>query len=276
MQNSLNKDLQHLKWQQQKSWISFPDCRDEQDKQQMQYLLTPRSKWKMHRRYWKFPKRNVQTFGFVYRSTNGLNHGPVWKTQSFLLSEICTVILLACPSWERQFEKVPIEVRMGKVPNWECFLVNREKGLFLSVYVDDVKMAGKKQNIDPMWNILMKDVDLGELTSFIDHVSLGWDVWIQDVSWWYRKIPYSEKSEANILSWSYDMEGHAKKCVENIQNFRTKRLNSYTKSQLHVLKTINSKKKYWNPWENCQKYALKLSWSVCIWLELVDLISCGL
>ena len=28
--------------------------------------------------------RNVQTFGFVCHDTNGLNHGPVWKTQSFL------------------------------------------------------------------------------------------------------------------------------------------------------------------------------------------------
>ena len=34
-----------------------------------------------------------QTFGFVYHDTNGLNHGPVWKIRSFLLSEICTVIL---------------------------------------------------------------------------------------------------------------------------------------------------------------------------------------
>ena len=25
--------------------------------------------------------RSVQTFGFVYHDTNGLNHGPVWKTQ---------------------------------------------------------------------------------------------------------------------------------------------------------------------------------------------------
>ena len=41
----------------------------------------------------KFPNRNVQTFGFVYHDTNGQNHGPVWKTQSFFLSEICTVIL---------------------------------------------------------------------------------------------------------------------------------------------------------------------------------------
>ena len=41
----------------------------------------------------KIPNRNVQTFGFVYHDTNGLNHGPVWKTQSFFLNEICMVIL---------------------------------------------------------------------------------------------------------------------------------------------------------------------------------------
>ena len=28
-----------------------------------------------------------------YHDTNGQNHGPVWKTQSFLLKGICTVIL---------------------------------------------------------------------------------------------------------------------------------------------------------------------------------------
>ena len=42
----------------------------------------------------KIPKSgSVQTFGFVYHDTNGQNHGPVWKTQSFLLNEICMVIL---------------------------------------------------------------------------------------------------------------------------------------------------------------------------------------
>ena len=40
--------------------------------------------------------------------------------------------------------------------------VHREKGLFLSVYVDDIKLAGKKQNLDPMWKVLNKEVDLGE------------------------------------------------------------------------------------------------------------------
>ena len=49
----------------------------------------------------------------------------------------------------------------------------REKGIFLSVNVDAIKLAGKKQNIDPMWNVLNKEVDLGEPTSFFDHVYLG-------------------------------------------------------------------------------------------------------
>ena len=46
-----------------------------------------------HRRYAKFRSQNVQIFGYVYRNTNGQNHGPVWKTQLFLLSGICMVIL---------------------------------------------------------------------------------------------------------------------------------------------------------------------------------------
>ena len=50
-------------------------------------------KWKTFRNKWTFPNRNVQTYGFVYHDTNGLNHGPVWEIRSFLLSEICTVIL---------------------------------------------------------------------------------------------------------------------------------------------------------------------------------------
>ena len=41
----------------------------------------------------KIPEPECPLFGYVYQNTNGLNHGPVWKIQSFLLSEICTVIL---------------------------------------------------------------------------------------------------------------------------------------------------------------------------------------
>ena len=111
----------------------------------------------------------------------------------------------------------------------ECLFVHREKGLFLSVYVDDIKLAGKKQNIDPMWKVLNKEVDLGEPTSFLDHVYLGCTERqceiSKDIVDNYRtmfesrisagateKLPCSE--DLRISSWSYDMEGHAKKCVE--------------------------------------------------------------
>ena len=53
------------------------------------------------------------------------------------------------------------------------FFVNRARGIVLSVYVDDIKLAGKKQHINPTWKVLIKDVDLGEPTSFLDHVYLG-------------------------------------------------------------------------------------------------------
>ena len=75
--------------------------------------------------------------------------------------------------WERQLEKILLKYGWEKIPNWECLFVHREEGLFLSVYVDDMKLAGKKQNIDPMWKVLNKEVDLGEPRSFLDHENLG-------------------------------------------------------------------------------------------------------
>ena len=95
--------------------------------------------------------------------------------------------------------------------------------------VDDIKLAGKKRNIDPMWKVLNKEVDLGEPTSFLDHVYLGCTQRqcekSKDIVDNYRamfesrisaggteKLPYSENFR--ISSWSFDMEGHAKKCVE--------------------------------------------------------------
>ena len=113
--------------------------------------------------------------------------------------------------------------------NWECVFVHLEKGLFLSVYVDDIKLDGKKQHLDPMWKVLNKEVDLGEPTSFLDHAYLACTQRQCEISKDtvdnYRtmfesrisagateKLPCSENLYISL--WSYDMEGHAKKCVE--------------------------------------------------------------
>ena len=90
--------------------------------------------------------------------------------------------------------------------------------------MDDIKLAGKKQNIDSMWKVRIKEVDLGEPASFLVHLNLGctqrqceiskdtvdncramFESRISAVV--TEKLPYSE-------TWSHDMEGHAKKCVE--------------------------------------------------------------
>ena len=70
--------------------------------------------------------------------------------------------LLAGLLWERQFESSSGK-RLGKVP--ECSFINRERGLF--------KLTGNKTLIECGKKVLMKDVDLGKPTSFLDHVYLG-------------------------------------------------------------------------------------------------------
>ena len=112
-----------------------------------------------------------------------------------------------------------------------------KKRLLLSVYVDDIKLAGKKQNLDPMWKVLNKEVGLGEPTSFLDHVYLGCTQRqcqiSKDIVDNYRtmfesrvsagrveKLPCSEN--LRISSWSYDQE---------IANADMQRHTSITKSQ---------------------------------------------
>ena len=238
-----------------KSWISYPDCQGAHDKQLTQYLLLSGQNGRCSKKY-----RIVETLGFVYRDTKmaKIIHGPVWKTQSFLLIEMCTVIFQQDCYWKRQFEKILLKWGWEKVPNCECsFFVHREEGLFSSVYVDDIKLVGKKQNINPMWNVLNKEVDSGQSASFFEHVYLGCTQRLceisKDIVDNYRSMFESRISEGatgklpcsenlRISSWSYDMEGHTKKCVERFLSWRTKRLNNSTRYQHRALTTIISKK----------------------------------
>ena len=129
----------------------------------------------------------------------------------------------------KAFEKIILKYGWEKVSNWECSFVHREKGLFLSVYVDDIKLAGKKQNINPMWKVLNKEVDLGQPTSFLDHENLGCTQRhceiSKDIVDNYRTIFESRISAGTteklacsenmrVSSWSCDIEVHAKKCAE--------------------------------------------------------------
>ena len=123
----------------------------------------------------------------------------------------------------------------------------------------------------------MKDVDLGEPTSFLDHVFLGCTQRECQTSNSnadnYRnmfesrmsagdmeKLPHFEKLGANIYSWSYDMEdGHAKKCVERCE------LANRTTQQLYKVATPClddhqfKEEELGSVGELSKEYALKLS-----------------
>ena len=115
------------------------------------------------------------------------------------------------------------------------------------MYVDDIKCAGKKENLDPMWRVLNKEVDLGEPTSFFGHVYLGCTQRkceiSKDIVDNHRtmfesrisagravKLPFPQNLSTS--SWSYDMAGHAKKCVERYCELATK-----TMQQLYKIST---------------------------------------
>ena len=108
-------------------------------------------------------------------------------------------------------------------------------------------MAGKEQNLHPMWKVLNQEVDLGEPTSFLDHVYLGCTQRQCELSKNtvdnYRamfesrisaggteQLPCSEN--LRISSWSHDMEGHAKKWVEGYCELANK-----TTQQLYKVST---------------------------------------
>ena len=93
--------------------------------------------------------------------------------QSFCMNEICMVILWQDCYGKDNLRKSYCSTVGRKLTIGNAYSYTVKKGLFFSVYVDDIKLAGKKQNLDPMWKLLNKEVDLGEPTSFLDHVYLG-------------------------------------------------------------------------------------------------------
>ena len=150
--------------------------------------------------------------------------------------------------------------RKFQIGNVSLFIVRKDYS-YLCMWMTK-NWDGKKQNLDPMWKLLNKEVELGEPTSFLDHENLGCtqrkSVRRKDIVDNYRtmfesrisaggveKLPFPQN--LRISSWSYDMAGHAKKCVERDCEL-AKQDDSATPS----------KKKKQNLLENCPIHALKL------------------
>ena len=139
----------------------------------MQYLLIPRSKWKMLQHF--FENFQIGKSRHLDSSTTT----QVAKIRSSMEDPVVPLERNLCGHplagllWERQFEKILLKYGWEKIPIGNAYSYTVKKGYSFLCMCMTQKMAGKKQNIDPMWKVLNKEVDLGEPTSFLDHVYLG-------------------------------------------------------------------------------------------------------
>ena len=75
--------------------------------------------------------------------------------------------------WEKFCHRIIKKLGFQPVPGRECLFVHRKQQLFLSVYVDDFKMAGNKANLDQMWKELGKEINLEPPVPFSENIYLG-------------------------------------------------------------------------------------------------------
>ena len=131
------------------------------------------------------------------QNTNGPNHGPVWKMQSFFLSETCIVILWQDYCGKGNSRKFYHNTVGKKFQVVNAYFVNREEGQFLSVHVDDIELAGKKQNIDPMWKY-------------------SWKTWFGriDIIPWPRLFGLHSKRMSNKQRYCRQLQEHAR--IQNL------------------------------------------------------------
>ena len=120
-------------------------------------------------------------------------------------------------------------------------------------------MAG--QNIDPMWKVLSKDLDLGEPTVFLDHVYLRCAQrechTSKETLWTITETCLNPKSLLDLQKRYSTLRKLAHKFPhgpmiwnvtprnpwKDIANWQTKQLDGCTKSQHHAWTTTNSRKK---------------------------------
>ena len=133
--------------------------------------------------------------------------------------------------WHTHVNKIMLAEGFVPVTGWECVYVHHEKKLFVSVYVDDFKLAGLKKNLRPMIKVLSAKVDLADAMPLHGDVYLGCKQeniappleLLKQKSDLYNMIVKDDIPDPDILwlgnadnikAWQYDMTGHVKQTVE--------------------------------------------------------------
>ena len=136
---------------------------------------------------------------------------------------------------------------MWKVPNWECLFVDRQVIFVVCVRGTIPRWLERRETLIVRWRY-------GRNTLFWENQHHSWAIFTWDVfklnakqarillkitgtCWNLRSLleqqKFARKTHATIVTWSYDTEGHAKKCVWKILRIGKQK----TMQQLHKATT---------------------------------------
>ena len=148
----------------------------------------------------------------------------------------------------------------------------------MSLYVDHIKLVGKKQNLDQnvesiqhsslttsIWIALNENVKKAKMLSTITEICLSPESLQEQKKNYIVQGNLAQTSAHGPMIWILMQRN----VWSGIASWPIKQLSNHTKFQFHALMTIISKKKKRDLSDNCQKSALKSSCNACIWNALV-------
>ena len=170
------------------------------------------------------------------------NHGQTLKIQWFFLNEIYTDIHLVASCVERQICESSTGTRIGKSAELGMHILFLENKDYVCQYSWMTSTWLERSRIWLPCGRKWWKIDLDEPTSFLDHVYLGCtqrerkDIRITYFCWSNWKLQGGKGSKT--VAWSYDMEGHARKCVERYCELANKKDRAAARS-LQLLAWMN-------------------------------------
>ena len=106
------------------------------------------------------PNQNVQMYGYDFQNINGRSRGNTLRILLSILNEPYKETHSQDSCGKDSSKKSIDGTWLGKSTKLEMLIRSQKTKIFFSVYVVDIKMAGKKPNLVPVWKKLMKDVDI--------------------------------------------------------------------------------------------------------------------
>ena len=223
-----------------------------QDKQ-TQYPLTLKWEWRTLQECSKFQSECRDTWTRLPRHEWPKPwsdiEDPVFRLERNLYGHPTCGPLVGKTVWESS-----LGTRIGKSTKlWMSICSSKTRRLFLSVYVDDIKLAWRKPNMNQhhFWTVYLGCTHTWMQTERIFFGRVHKDVRITNFCWSNWKIAWmwetSHKNCRVVLRYGRTCEQVRWKIFVS---WWTKRQNSCTKSHLFVWRTVISRRRTWKRWEN--------------------------